>query len=64
MIPWKKYDPENPPELFKEYLVSDGRHVDVAQICNYFDEVRWYPPDRSQIDESSITHYAEINLPE
>lgn len=63
MIPWKKYDPKNPPEFFKEYLVSDGRHVDIAMICNYFDEVKWYPPDRSQIDGLSITHYAEINLP-
>jgi hypothetical protein len=63
VIAWKKYDPENPPELNKHYLVSDGRHVDVAGLRNYFDEIRWYPPDRSNIDESSINYFAEINLP-
>ncbi|MFI8714464.1 hypothetical protein [Brevibacillus brevis] len=64
MIQWIEYDPKNPPKVNEEYIVSDGRYVDVARICDYFDELRWYPPDRSQIEELFITHYAEINLPD
>lgn len=67
MIDWKKYDPESPPELEKEYLVSDGECVDVARINNFFpDEDKfptWYPPDMSPLYHEAITHYAEINLP-
>lgn len=63
MIEWQKYDPANPPETGRQYLVSDGWHVDVASIDDY-GEVRRYPPDQSSINESSVRHYAEINLPE
>lgn len=61
MIEWVKWDPQNPPNL-GSYLVTDGKFVDVADLHN-FDELRWYPPDRSMIHETSISHYAEINLP-
>lgn len=64
MIQWKKYDPKNPPELDKEYLVSYGHHVTFAYICNHFDEIVWYPIEMSQVDGESVTHYTEINLPE
>lgn len=64
MIQWKKYDPKNPPELGKEYLVSDGNHVTFAYIHNHFDEIIWYTMDMSQFDGESVTYYAEINLPE
>jgi hypothetical protein len=63
VIEWKKFDPKNPPQVNKEYLVSDGKHVDVAWIHDFFDMIRWYPPDTSNIDFDDITHYALINLP-
>lgn len=65
MIPWQKYDLENPPETGKNYFVSDGPNADVAFFEKYWDDEppRWYPPDLSPIHESSITHYATINLP-
>lgn len=61
MIEWKKWNPQDPPQL-GNYLVTDGKYVDVAGLHN-FDDLKWYPPDRSMIHESSITHYAVINLP-
>ncbi|MNJ53292.1 hypothetical protein D3C77_486760 [compost metagenome] len=66
MIDWQKYDPENPPKCGKEYLVTDGRFVDVASFSEFWDDDPpvWCVPDRSPIHESSITHYAPINLPE
>lgn len=60
---WKKYDPNNPPTLNKEYFVTDGAKADVAGLHDYFDEIEWYPPERSNLDGTSITHYAEISLP-
>lgn len=65
MIPWIKYDPENPPETGKSYLVSDGRSVDVAWFERYFDDEpsTWYPPDRSNLDKETCHYYAPINLP-
>ncbi|OZB90083.1 hypothetical protein [Paenibacillus sp. XY044] len=64
-IPWKKYDPKNPPEIGRSYLVSDGHAVDVASFERYWDEEppRWFPPDRSGIDEFSVFYFATINLP-
>ncbi|WCK57586.1 hypothetical protein PP175_26335 (plasmid) [Aneurinibacillus sp. Ricciae_BoGa-3] len=60
MIRWRKYDPERPPKSGVEYLISDGKFVDVA----FFDDNLWFVPDISQINGSgAITHYAEINLP-
>jgi len=59
-IPWKDYDPENPPASGKSYLISDGQYVDVA----FYDDDLWFVPDMSSIDGSyAVTHYAEINLP-
>lgn len=65
MIAWIPWDPENPPEVDRSYLVSDGSDVDVAhfQYCCDDEPPRWYPPDMSPIDEPDITHWAPINLP-
>jgi len=32
MIDWKKYDPENPPEHRKAYLVTNGKRVISAYL--------------------------------
>ena len=69
MIEWKKYDPFNPPEYGdnKTYLVSNGKHVEVAgfHIFMDYDFPGWFLPECCAIDgETDITHYAEINLPE
>lgn len=65
MIEWKNYDPNNPPDADNEYLVSDGRHVDIAYLMEtgYGDEIRFYPPDRSPLGYDDIVYFAEINLP-
>jgi hypothetical protein len=66
MIDWKKYDPENPPEHGKIYLVTDGKNVDVAGFHKFYkdDVPEWYLLNVSAIDGvNDITHYAEINLP-
>lgn len=61
MIQWHKLDRTKPPKLGSEYLISDGKNVDVALFA---DDI-WFVPDRGPIDgESAITHYAEINLPQ
>ena len=65
MLEWKKYDPENPPEIDKAYLVTNGTNVDIGWLAKYFDNepAKWYVPDVSSLDDSSITHFAPINLP-
>ena len=65
MIPWIKYDPENPPKVDRDYLVSDGSDVEVAhfQYCCDDEPPQWYPPDLGSIDAPHITHYAHIKLP-
>lgn len=61
MIKWQKFNEDNPPISDREYLISDGRYVDVAM----FSDALWFVPDMSNIDgHSAITHYAEINLPD
>lgn len=65
MINWIKYDPENPPEIGKDYLVSDGPNVEKAYYQKFSDDdpPRWYPPDLSSIDEPDVIYYCPINLP-
>lgn len=63
MIPWIKYDPENPPQDGIEYLVTDGHRAGVAYLYN-FEIINWFIPDALPIDKSEdVTHYAHINLP-
>ncbi|MNC34168.1 hypothetical protein D3C81_500930 [compost metagenome] len=62
MIPWQKYDPENPPEVNKVYLVHGNGRLASAEL----DEVSpgrflWYTPAGYIADK--ITHFSEVNLP-
>lgn len=63
MITWMKYDKNNPPELDKEYLVSDGEGVGIAVLDGIDKDVRWFPNDSSKVKHYRITHYAIMNLP-
>lgn len=60
MIPWVKYDPENPPELpiNKVYLVTNGKRYAVARI----DHGGWFTADG--YIHHTITHYSELYPPE
>lgn len=61
MIPWHKYDPQNPPEPGR-YFISDGIDADVAIYTKLWDG--WSISDDSLINSSNdVTHYAVINLP-
>src|SRR5690606_29177059 len=68
-ISWHVYDPKNPPEQGREFLVTDGARVDVGRLYNYGlpdeePEQYWSIPDMSPIySGKKITHYAEITLP-
>ncbi|MFD1674842.1 hypothetical protein [Alicyclobacillus fodiniaquatilis] len=60
MIIWRKFDPEHPPTISGNHLISDGKNVDIA----LFDDNLWFVSDMSSIDGSdAVTHYAKINLP-
>ncbi|MGF7535002.1 hypothetical protein AAGG74_15135 [Bacillus mexicanus] len=61
MIEWKKYNPDIPPKLNKDYLVSDGKQVEVAYILDDTGVAKWYPPEMSNLE--FIEYYAEINIP-
>lgn len=64
MIDWKKYDVNNPPELGKDYLVYDGRCIDIVFIDNLFeDEIEWVPNGVSSVYPEKVTHYAELYPP-
>ncbi|MCM3703826.1 hypothetical protein [Paenibacillus macerans] len=62
MIPWVKYDPENPPELGKEYLLLANGYVRSGSLLAH-DGIEWYC---SVVGNRihNVTHYAEITLPE
>ncbi|MBG9689472.1 hypothetical protein ABD91_00835 [Lysinibacillus sphaericus] len=65
MIVWKNFSFEK-PDRPNNYLVSDGKNVDIALYEQYDIEegYMFYLPERTNIDgEGSITHFAEINLP-
>lgn len=62
MIEWKKYDPGNPPERMKVFLllevgnkITTGRHIGNGST--------WWEHDRFQMPMHNVTHYAEINFP-
>lgn len=58
-IPWKKYDPKNPPEGSKDYLVVT---LNKNILLSYLETSgRWWWNNEYLY---GITHYAEINLPE
>jgi hypothetical protein len=62
MIEWKKFDKTNHPMLDKEYLVYDGKGIDVQWLYNDGIEVK-FDTDAVGI-HWNVTHYADINLPE
>lgn len=62
-IPWRKYDPENPPAEDVKYLVSDGYDTAFGYFSNYDTVHTWYPDDCSSFCGDDVTHYAPINLP-
>jgi len=68
-IPWRQYDPENPPTERVSHLITDGRNVDTGHIVNWAvddepDMFLWEVSDESPVLEDRITHYAEIVLPD
>lgn len=59
MIPWQKYDPENPPEGGKDYIVVT---LNKNILLSYLEPSgRWLWNNEYLY---GITNYAEINLPE
>lgn len=65
MIEWKKYDPENPPKLYVNYLICTPNVIISARLDKnpYFDNLLWIT-DHASVNIDRVTHYAEINMPE
>lgn len=62
MIPWQKYDPENPPEDCTNFLVTNGKRIATAALqYDCFNGLAWWDEDSGLL--STVTHYAPINLP-
>lgn len=69
MIEWKKFDPNNPPEKFKNYLVYTGGNMTSAWYDlkgSFSDEMVFHKITDGKLEGyvSGVTHYAELNLPE
>ncbi|KZS48105.1 hypothetical protein AWU65_20325 [Paenibacillus glucanolyticus] len=63
-IPWKKYDPENPPELNVTCLVSTGiRPVTAFLDVDETGAMLWLNSDSAEMI-SGVSHYAVIHIPE
>ncbi len=60
-IPWQKYDPENPPELGKTFLVCIGSKTMEAELRVSFNGRLLWWTDHGFDD--TVSHYAPINLP-
>lgn len=66
MIRWKKFNLTHPPSD-GQYLVTDGKCVEVASLQDFKDGegADLFLPERTQINgKEAVTHYARINLPE
>lgn len=66
-IPWQKYDPENPPEMHRLYIICTNNvkppKMSIAQLSESPSErIMWLTPNGFIADR--VTHYAPINLPE
>lgn len=59
MIEWIKYDPANPPERGKEYLVTEGCLIEAVEFDGYWNTSEGY----AMATGDKVTHYAHINLP-
>ncbi|MCI3922423.1 hypothetical protein MO973_19510 [Paenibacillus sp. TRM 82003] len=69
MIEWKKY-PDNQPEYDKEYIVhavipqSNNSHICIAEFKRWSDGKGHWEENFDYTTVFSVTHYAEINLPD
>ena len=66
MIPWQKYDPENPPTYDHPYIVysAESNYLTFAELILVNGRNRWVEASNSSaIVPEDITHYAPINLP-
>jgi hypothetical protein len=65
MIEWIKYDPANPPEVGKEYLVTDKHDVDISGYVDPLETGAYWEIEQIWSDSpvSYVSHYAHINLP-
>lgn len=73
MIKWIKYDPANPPEQEKDYLIlgrEQGKDMDFCFVGTF--KIKKLFGKHQQLWEDNlvgglwhgVTHYAYINLPE
>lgn len=64
MIEWRKWDPENPPEPGKHYLIVKTTSI-APQVAAYYKDgdygTRFW--DRGGFAMNGVTHWAPINLP-
>lgn len=63
LIPWQKYDPENPPEKMKKFLVSSKTTTAVCILTEDDDKSLTWFEYLSESRVKNVTHYAVINLP-
>lgn len=63
MIEWIKYETANPPEHWNNFIITNGKKVNVAFLdtCNKYG-LQWRDADTNAM-HTGITHYAHINLP-
>lgn len=62
MIPWQKYDPDNPPSTNGYYIVwSDQTDEPYAAYLDGFG--RWIASGYDCAEVFCVTHFAPINLP-
>ncbi len=63
-INWKEI--ETMPQQKGDYLISDGKRVEIATLSywNSNTELEWFLPERSDVNEDNITHWAKINFPD
>lgn len=66
MIEWIKYDPENPPEWDKPFIIysDESKYLTFAELIWVNGRNRWVEASNSSaLIPEDITHYAPINLP-
>lgn len=68
MIAWKKYDPNKPPEKFKNYLVYAGGDITIARFDlrgSLSEETVFHKISEGKLEGyvTRVTHYAELSFP-
>ncbi|OKP91405.1 hypothetical protein [Paenibacillus sp. P32E] len=62
MINWIKYDPANPPEHRKMYLMCEGEDIGLGYLeDNEVFGLSWWDAGETGLWKD-VTHYAHINL--